>query len=225
MRHLTHGRSRPGPRRQLAVVAIGVGLVAGCASGSPLGSREPAAPPSPAGSPVTELDRPSAAPSPAARSEPPATGQPAPSAPVGTEVGDRAPDFTLRDLKGKTISLAGLRGRPVWLMFWAPGCVSCEPTLLEADRLQAQNAARSELAVVSVAVYTFSEDAQWYASALDLSYPVALDEDGQVFTRYRAITLPAHVWIDRDGIIRDWAEGEVPPDLLAAGVERIVSSD
>ncbi len=225
MRHLTDRRSQPGRRRQLAAIAIGVGIVAGCASGSAVGSREPAAPSSPAASPVAEVDGPSAAPSPAVRSEPPATGQPAPSAPVGTEVGARAPDFTLRDLAGKTISLAGLRGRPVWLMFWAPGCVSCEPTLLEADRLQAQNAARSKLAVISVAVYTFPEDAEWYASALDLSYPVGLDEDGQVFTRYRAITLPAHVWIDRDGIIRDWAEGEVPPDLLVAGVEKIVSSD
>jgi cytochrome c biogenesis protein CcmG/thiol:disulfide interchange protein DsbE len=127
---------------------------------------------------------------------------PSPAVEVGTDVGERAPDFTLRDARGKKISLAALLGRPVWLLFWAVGCVSCEPTLGTAQRLQEQHA-DDGLVVVSIAVFTYPEDAEWYASELDLDYPVALDEDGQVFTRYRAVTLPAHVWIDRAGIIRD----------------------
>lgn len=225
MRHPARRRpTRPLAGRRTGIVriawlALGAGLIAGCASGA-APTSDPSATPPPAVPSLVVSREPSPAPSVAPSAA--ASSTPAPSVAVGTEVGDRAPDFALRDLKGKTVSLDALQGRPVWVMFWAPGCVSCEPTLLEADRVQAQSAA-SDLAVVSIAVYTYPEDAEWYASALDLDYPVALDEDGQVFTRYRAVTLPAHVWIDRDGIIRDWAEGDVPPDVLAAGVAKIVT--
>lgn len=175
--------------------------------------------PSPAAS--TEGEQPSAAPTVTATAVPSAPSSTLThSAVVGTKVGDRAPDFALRDVKGRPVSLQGLRGRPVWLIFWAPGCVSCEPTLVEANLVQAENTA-SKLAVVSVPVYTDAAEAEAYASALALSYPVALDEDGQVFARYRAVTLPVHVWIDRGGIIRDWAQGEVPAEVMAAAVAKI----
>ncbi len=40
---------------------------------------------------------------------------------VGNEVGDLAPDFSLKDLSGNSVSLSGLKGRPVVLNFWSAG--------------------------------------------------------------------------------------------------------
>ena len=37
---------------------------------------------------------------------------------VGTEVGSFAPDFTLSDINGASVSLSDLRGRPVAIMFF-----------------------------------------------------------------------------------------------------------
>ncbi|MGH7766563.1 MAG: redoxin domain-containing protein, partial [Candidatus Binatia bacterium] len=46
----------------------------------------------------------------------------------------RAPDFSLEDLSGKQLSLKDLRGKIVFLNFWATWCVPCrqEMPLMEA---------------------------------------------------------------------------------------------
>ena len=51
----------------------------------------------------------------------PTTPQPSPvTAPaVGNQVGNLAPDFQLKNLDGKSVSLSDFKGKPVWLNFWA----------------------------------------------------------------------------------------------------------
>ena len=45
---------------------------------------------------------------------------PLPTAPaVGNQVGNLAPDFQLKNLDGKSVSLSDFKGKPVWLNFWA----------------------------------------------------------------------------------------------------------
>jgi thiol-disulfide isomerase/thioredoxin len=45
--------------------------------------------------------------------------------PVGTEVGDVAPWFALRDLNGELISLGDLLGHVILIDFWATWCPQC----------------------------------------------------------------------------------------------------
>lgn len=44
---------------------------------------------------------------------------------VGLKVGDKAPDFSIQDPNGKTITLSSLKGRVVLLDFWASNCMPC----------------------------------------------------------------------------------------------------
>jgi cytochrome oxidase Cu insertion factor (SCO1/SenC/PrrC family) len=46
-------------------------------------------------------------------------------APVGLQVGDAAPNFTLSTLDGKQVSLSDFRGKPVMLNFWYTTCPGC----------------------------------------------------------------------------------------------------
>jgi thiol-disulfide isomerase/thioredoxin len=51
---------------------------------------------------------------------------PSPPSPPPPAIGAAAPDFTLTDLTGRAIALSSLRGRWVFLYFWASWCRTCE---------------------------------------------------------------------------------------------------
>lgn len=57
--------------------------------------------------------------------------RPAPPPPVGTGLGQTAPDFTLKDLQGRTVALSDFRGKAVLLCFWQSTCPDCSKALPE----------------------------------------------------------------------------------------------
>ena len=53
----------------------------------------------------------------------------APRQPAGPKVGEPAPDFSLPDLSGQTVSLADFRGDETLVLFWRPSCGFCQRML------------------------------------------------------------------------------------------------
>lgn len=157
--------------------------------------------------------------------DPPAseTATAAPSLVIGLEVGQLAPDFELPTPDGATIRLSDLRGHPVWLNFWAPWCPACRTEMPRIEGFWLEHQAAG-LIVLGVGVRDSREAFRAYASEVAVTYPLAMDLDGKVAEEYRALALPVHYWIDRDGVVRDWAFGELPPDLLAASLTQILPS-
>ncbi|HYA85638.1 MAG TPA: redoxin domain-containing protein, partial [Nitrospirota bacterium] len=51
------------------------------------------------------------------------------------QVGSTAPDFSFADLAGKSVSLRQLKGKVVFLDFWAPWCDQCREELPALDAL------------------------------------------------------------------------------------------
>ena len=107
-------------------VALAAVLFAACGSDEP---ETDAAMSQPTSAPVTQpttapVTQPTAAstevastestPAPAAATAAPAQ----PSVEVGLDVGQRAPDFTLTNLEGESVTLASLEGRPVMIYFF-----------------------------------------------------------------------------------------------------------
>lgn len=78
------------------------------------------------------------------------------------------------------------------------------------------------LVILGIGVRDSPESMRAYAREVGVSYPIVVDDDGIVADEYQALALPVHYWIDRDGIVRDWAFGELPPDLLASSLETIL---
>lgn len=98
-------------------------------------------------------------------------------------VGDVAPDFSMSDADGNTVSLAGLKGQRVVMFFYprdnTPGCTKEACAFRDAyDGLQEKD-------VVVLGVSTDSAKSHTkFATKHDLPFPLLVDEDGAVGTQY-----------------------------------------
>jgi thiol-disulfide isomerase/thioredoxin len=147
----------------------------------------------------------------------------------GLRVGDLAPElagtasdgstFVLTDLEGNAIRLAELRGRAVWVNFWASWCPPCQaetPILREID----EGFRDRGLSLVAVQVQQTVDDGLAYADRYGLEYAIGADVSAAVFRTYRVFALPTQFFIDPDGVIRAVING--PLDL--AGATALVES-
>ena len=136
---------------------------------------------------------------------------------VGLQPGDLAPELAwqgadgatveLRDLSGDPVRLADLRGKRIWLNFWATWCPPCQaetPVLREMDERYRDQG----LAIVAIAVQeTTVDDVAAYADRYGLAYPIAFDASADIFDLYRVYALPTQVFIGPDGRITDVVNG------------------
>jgi methylamine dehydrogenase accessory protein MauD len=115
----------------------------------------------------------------------------------GLAVGVTAPDFTLPQVGGGSITLGGLRGAPVLLGFVSPGCPPCTQLAQELDALL--NRAEPPR-VVLISTGDESANAAW-SSSLGLRAPVLLWERGDM-RAYQARYTPFLVALDDAGVVR-----------------------
>jgi peroxiredoxin len=215
------------PFARLAGIAAGVlvaSLLMVVAFAVPLGSTGPS--PSsaqPSTTPAASATAVSVQPTPRRSQTPSAPAASAtPQPETGIDVGQLAPDFELRTPEADLARLSDFRGKPVWINFWAPWCPACRTEMPRLEGFYLQNQA-DRLVVLGVGVRDSPESMRAYANEVGVTYPIVVDGNGGVANAYRALALPVHYWIDRDGIVRDWAFGELPPDLLASSLRSILS--
>jgi cytochrome c biogenesis protein CcmG/thiol:disulfide interchange protein DsbE len=150
----------------------------------------------------------------------------------GLAIGQLAPELEgpvdgqtvgLMDLEGEPLRLADLRGRPVWLSFFATWCPPCQeetPVLREAFERYGPEGLR--MVAVSVQETTADDVAAW-ADTYDLTYPIGFDASSAVFHAYEGFGLPTHVFIDRDGVIRDLRYGPLDREQVATIVSPLLA--
>lgn len=121
----------------------------------------------------------------------------------------QAPDFALRDAKGKPVTLSSYRGRPVLLDLWATKCGGCIKEIPHFVDIHRTYGTRG-LAVIGVSMDILYEDLKGPAEAWSLvrpfvadhhiEYPILMGDD--VFTKsYSVSALPVTYLIDQRGRI------------------------
>jgi peroxiredoxin len=116
--------------------------------------------------------------------------------------GEPAPNFQLRDMKGRIVSLSDLRGKVVLLNFWATWCGPCRVEMPAMERLY-RTYDRKDFEILAV-----STDAQGAAVTRPfqeenkLTFPILHDSDFRVGLSYGARTLPMTFMVDRQGVVR-----------------------
>lgn len=113
-----------------------------------------------------------------------------------------APDFSLTDLQGNSLSLASYKGKVLFINFWATWCPPCRreiPDFIEAYKdLKAKGL---EILGVSVDDATADSLRGWVQKA-GMNYPVAMATEKIVRDYRPGEFIPATIVIDRAGRIR-----------------------
>ncbi|WP_455952343.1 peroxiredoxin family protein [Arcanobacterium haemolyticum] len=135
-------------------------------------------------------------------------------------VGAQAPDFQLTTITGETVRLSELKGKPVWVNFVATWCQGCRAEMPDIQNAYAAHSSE-ELQVVSVFGGESVKDVASYAKKAGLEFSLAPDETGDVSRAYGTIGIPAHFFIDRDGIIRDHAVGVLSKKHIESHLAKI----
>jgi len=117
------------------------------------------------------------------------------------KIGNPAPDFELQNTEGQTISLSGLRGKPVLLNFWKTSCYPCR---LEMPFLQAIYNEWSDrgLELLTINIGESLSTIEKFMRDYFLSLPVLLDTGVNITQKYVIQYIPATFLIDENGIIK-----------------------
>lgn len=130
-------------------------------------------------------------------------------------VGNPAPDFTLKDLTGREVKLADLKGKVVVLNFWATWCPPCREEIPSMMRLnQAMAGKPFQMLAVSIDEGGQQAVAAYFAQS-GTTLPALLDTNQAVSKRYGLTGVPETFVIDKKGVIlkklvgaMDWSHPE-----------------
>ena len=127
----------------------------------------------------------------------------------------RADDLPSPDLKGKI----------VYLDFWASWCGPCRQSFPWMNELQRELGARG-LVVVAVNVDHERADANRFLASYPAEFRVLFDPEGKLAERYKVGGMPTSFLIGRDGKIVSTHAGfkQKDADALAATVRRVVDA-
>lgn len=136
--------------------------------------------------------------------------------------GDSAPDFTATDIDETPISLEGLRGKPVWLVFMATWCTGCRT---EIPDIQGVVASRGDaVRVVVIYVGESRNTVSDYSKRVGNDFPEVVDQDQQISAAYGIMGVPTHYFIDAGGVVRQRHVGVLSPDAMTQAIQNAMSS-
>ncbi|MBC7330544.1 TlpA family protein disulfide reductase [bacterium] len=136
--------------------------------------------------------------------------------------GKQATDFSLKALDGKLYKLSDLKGKVVLIDFWATWCPPCREELPIIEKLH-QEFKDKNLVVLGIS----NEDRDTIADFLrnnPLTFPILVDEKGNVGKSYKVVAIPRLLLIDKTGKIRKDILGYKPQneDILREMIEGLL---
>jgi peroxiredoxin len=125
-----------------------------------------------------------------------------------------APDFTLKDISGRDVSLSSFKGKVVLINFWGTFCVPCRKEMPSIETLYKTYKDKG-FVVLAVSEDKSISNVKEFIKEYRLTFPVILDDDKKVAKQYKVSVLPVSFLIDKKGMVsrkffgeREWTDTE-----------------
>jgi thiol-disulfide isomerase/thioredoxin len=148
----------------------------------------------------------------------------APAAMAVPQTGQAAPNFSMGVIANGhgTFTLSKLKGRAVYLNFFASWCVPCKAELPSIAQLS-KKYAKKGVTVIGVDELESTEVALKFSQQFKLPYEIGIDDSGSIGASYGLIGMPLHVFIGADGKVVLRRSGQMNEDQIRAGLDQIAS--
>lgn len=145
---------------------------------------------------------------------------------LAAEEGEQAPDFTLPSIHADQpeISLQGLRGKTVYVDFWASWCAPCLKSLPLYNTLYHKYKDQG-LEIVAINVDNPIEDGLDFLLDTPLDFLIPADPDGETAELFEVIGMPTSYLIAPDGTIElvhmGFRDGDI--ELIEEEITRLLA--
>ena len=116
-------------------------------------------------------------------------------------VGKPAPQFELKDSNGNSWKLSDLKGKVVFLNFWATWCTTCKSEMPYKESLNEKMQGKP-FQMLGILFKDDPENLVPYFAKYKVNFPTLISSDNEIAGLYGITGVPESFIIDKNGIIR-----------------------
>lgn len=138
-------------------------------------------------------------------------------------------DFTLTDQYGVTHTLSDYQGKTVVLNFWATWCPPCRAEMPDIQNIYEGYESTEDDSVVILGIAAPGQGQEQNEEGITsfltengYTYPVLMDTDGAVFGSYGIYSYPTTFFINTDGKVFGYINGQMSQSILENAIQQTV---
>ncbi len=133
----------------------------------------------------------------------------------------KAPNFTVYDESGNSVTLSDYFGKPIVLNFWASWCAPCKHEMPDFNSKYLELGDEVQFLMVNLTGYDTISDAKNVIESAGYSFPVFYDTNSEAASTYSVSAFPTTYFIDAEGYLIAKAVGAINAATLQKGIDMI----
>ncbi|MBI4522607.1 MAG: TlpA family protein disulfide reductase [Deltaproteobacteria bacterium] len=134
-------------------------------------------------------------------------------------IGRTAPPFTVTLFEGQKLSLNDMRGKAIFVNFWASWCPPCRAEARDLEAVWQQLRDQQDIVFLGIDIQDTDEAARAYLKEFNVSYPNGRDLAGKAAVEYGVWGIPESFFIDPQGRITYKHVGSLGAGLVLAKLD------
>lgn len=136
--------------------------------------------------------------------------------------GSTAPEFSAVTISGMDYALADNTGKITVLHFWATWCAQCEEEMVMLESVWREYQTQ-DVNVVGVAMDDTLSAVKDMAESLDITFPLIVENDNAITSRYGVTAVPETFIIDQTGTVAFFHIGSMAMDALSEELDSLIN--